>query len=242
MARSGFACAGHFHLWGVMADAVEIEHLVIRGAMQRMAEIFDMPSSSVTFYSSSNRMQLAQRVAQLLKGAQETVLWPKLFLHVNTLALAEQGSETAYSYKQMSRDGIYYQVADSQNVLRNIILVPTVFTVETTFMTDDYFKALRFGKQWLIATARNSFNFTINYGSVALDIRAQGDNSVNTPDRDEAVNHPNVYEYVASVNFWGFVSQTEEREVPVIQERQTSILLNQTDAAVVNPPTFIASR
>lgn len=205
--------------------------------MDRMAAIFQLPKDAVTFYSSSNKMQLALRIQQTLNGPQATVHWPKLFLHVNTLTLSEQGTDSSYPYKQLVRRGINYQVADSENVMRNVSIVPATFTIEATFMTDDFFEALRFGKQWLIATAKNAFNFTINYGSASLDIRAQGDNTVSTPDRDEAVNHPNVYEYTATVSFWGYVSDTEDRQIPVLRQQVSTI----TESAIVQSlaePTF----
>jgi hypothetical protein len=163
------------------------------------------------------------RVQQLLNSQQQSIVWPQLFVHVNSIAVGEMGTNTSYSAKQLSRRGIFLQLADNENKVSNVPIIPAAFSVEVTFMTDNFFTAMRFATRWLLSASKNAFNFSLTFGSVDIDIHADAETTVSTPDRDEAVNHPNVYEYTCNMTIWGYING-DLRQVPMLNKTVVGII------------------
>ena len=213
-------------------DLPQLDQLVLNGAMGRLAEVSGVSKSTVTFQTSTNRMQLIERLQKAAKGPSAQIKWPQMAVRLSSLQTGVQGEDTAYTPKNMLRRGVYVQVADSNNVLYNVKVMPTSFILEVTMLTDNFFQAFDFATRWVRAAVLNSFNFTVNYGSVSFDIRVKADENVTTPDRDEAVNHPNVYEYVANMTVWGYSADPQARNIPVLQKVQAT-------AQPAMPPTAV---
>ncbi len=222
-------------------DLPQLDQLVLNGAMGRLAEVCGVSKSSVTFQTSTNRMQLIERLQKANKGPAAQIKWPQMAVRLSSLQTGVQGEDTAYTPKNMLRRGVYVQVADSNNVLYNVKVMPTSFIMEVTLLTDDFFQAFDFATKWVRAAVLNAFNFTINYGSASFDIRVKADDNVTTPDRDEAVSHPNLYEYVTNMTVWGYSADPKARNIPVLNQAQVSVVPAMPNAAQLLPPRTFSS-
>ncbi len=219
---------------GFNMDFPDLAEMIIRGALSRVGELYKLPPSQVNFYSSTNRLQLAMRVNQMLGSEKTSVKWPLLFAHSNTVTLGEQGTNSAFASKQLARHGIYVQLRDNGQAIGNLRLTPALFSLELTYMTDNFFNAFNFATQWVLHGIKNDFNFSITYAGANIDIRVEADNNVSTPDRDEAVSHPNVYEYTTNMNIWGYIGEPELRTVPILNKSVSSIVPALPNAVVTN--------
>lgn len=199
-------------------ETPDLATMIIRGTLQRLGELYALPAAQVNFYSSTNRMQLAMRMREMLTGETKSIVWPQMFVHSNSVAQAEQGTNTAYAPKQLSRHGLYLQLADNQKSISNMLLTPATFGLEVVFMTDDFFRAFNFATSWVLNSIKNAFNFSITYAGTNIDIRVEADSTVSTPDRDEAVSHPNVYEYATNLTVWGYIGDTKIKSVPILNQ------------------------
>ncbi len=207
-----------------MVKVPDLAEMVVRGVLKNLGQVFNLPPDAVNFYTSSNRMQLALRLEELLKTPNKTITWPKMFAHVTTVQLAEIGTDTAYVPKQLARHGINVSVDDSGSKVVNVKIVPTTFAMEITFMTDDFFRAFKFATSWVRHSIANDVNFSVTYGGENIDIPVRLDPSVTTPDRDEAVNHPNTYEYTANLSVWGYSNDENARELPILDDLVTGVI------------------
>lgn len=207
-----------FSFGGIEMELPDLSIMIIRGAVQQLGALYKLPPEQVNFYSSTNRLQLAMRMRELLTGENQSIKWPQMFVHSNTVTLGEQGTNTAYSPKQLARHGLYLQINDNQTAVGNMKLTPAVFGLEVVFMSDDFFKAFSFATSWVLNSIKNAFNFSLTYAGNNIDIRVEADPAVNTPDRDEAVNHPNVYEYSTNLTIWGYIGDASISTVPVLNQ------------------------
>lgn len=210
---------------------LRIEKLVLSGLMRQMAETFEMDSSHLIFFTTTNRMQIADRIAKLRAGEGATIKWPLVFAHLTGF---EEGLSTemhAVNAKTLAREGINVHMADTQNFVVNVKIVPVVFEVEIIYMSDAWEDAFKFACTWMAASLQNRMNFNIGYHNFPIDIRCKLSGSFSTPDRDEAVNQPNTFEYTGTLQIGGYVQAAGEdaiSKVSIIRQVNTTADPNAT--------------
>lgn len=178
----------------------------------------------------------------MLEGGQPSLSWPQVFVHLSSIQVGTQGEHTAYAPKVLARQGITISADDNEKEVYNVSIVPAAFTFEVTYVNDDFMKALDFAAGWVWHSIRNSYNFTVNYGSLPIDIKITADEQISTPDRDESVGHPNMYEYTANMVVLGYISgkgQDGIRIIPVLNQEQSTMTIDPTTVAAVTPPITI---
>jgi hypothetical protein len=193
----------------------DFEVMVVKGILERIGQVFEVSGDAIDFYSSTNRMQLAQRIDQMRNGPQSTIKWPKVFVHLSDVGEATT-EQSAYVPKILARQGVNVQMDDSAKSLVNVSFVPAAFSFEVTYMVDDFWKAFSFACGWVWHGTRKSFNFSISYASMDFDVQVLCDPHVSTPDRDESVSRPNVYEYTATMTVIGLISGKGEDGMRIV--------------------------
>lgn len=188
-----------------LPEIMRIEKLVLAGVMDTMKSLFDVPSSQMIFFATTNKMQVAQRIATMRNGPNAQIQWPLVFVHVTGFSSAMQDDLHAVNSKQLARMGINVHVADTQNFTINVKIVPVVFELEVFYFDDDWERSLRFACEWTASAQMNRMNFSFTYHDFDADIRVKMSDSFSTPDREEAVNQSNQFEYSGTMQVGGYV-------------------------------------
>lgn len=184
---------------------LRIEKLVLSGLMKTMAETFELDSSHLIFFTTTNRMQIADRIAKLRNGEGATVQWPLVFAHLTGFEEGMSNDLHAVNARALAREGINVHVADTQNFVINVKIVPVVFEIEIIYMSDSWDDAFKFASTWMGCALGSKMNFGMTYHNFPIDIRCKLSSSFSTPDRDEAVNQPNTFEYTGTLQIGGYV-------------------------------------
>lgn len=202
------------------AVPISIERLMFDGLLQRVGEVFEV--TAPTFNSSTDRFRIQQILAQ---QQTKTVEYPICYIHVTGIDDPEAGA--SYNALAILKYGGYTQ-ADGTVVLKQSIL-PVKFNIELVFLTDDFFKALRFMNQWKFANRLGKLNMTINYGGADIDIKVSLESSLSTPDKDASVDIQNVYEYTGQITINGYMSSVDpqdSKQVDIVRTQSTSIQIS----------------
>lgn len=189
---------------------MRIEQLVLNGLMDSVQGLFDIPKDQLIFFATSNRMQIADRIKKMREGQNATLAWPLVFVHMTGYSDAKGDDLHAVSAKNMARMGINVHVADTQNMVLNVKIVPVVFEFELIYMDDDWARSFRFASEWMGAATANKLNYSMTYHDVDIDIRTKMSESFATPDREEAVNQSNQFEYSGTFQVGGYVQAAGE--------------------------------
>lgn len=210
-------------------ELMRIEKLVLSGVMQQMADTFEIPPSQMVFFATTNRMQIAERIAKIREGEGATVKWPIVFVHVTGFSEALGTDLHAVNAKTLARSGINVHMADTQNFTLNVKIVPVVFEAEVIFMSDNWDDAFKFSCKWMSVALENLLNFTMTYHNFPIDVRCKLGNSLSTPDRDESVNQPNLFEYSSTLEIGGYVQSARPDAVSKVSIiRQITTTAEQT--------------
>jgi hypothetical protein len=81
--------------------------------------------------------------------------------------------------------------------------------MEIIYLTDDFLNGLRFANKVLMARGSNPFSFSLIYDGLAVDISVTPSDSIDTPDRDNAAEVLNVYEYSSTLEVRGWFSDVD---------------------------------
>jgi hypothetical protein len=204
-----------------------IENMVLAGVMETCTDLFGLPKDQIIFFATTNRMQVAERIKQLREGAQAQLKWPLVFVHVTGFEDADGSDLFAVSPKTLAREGINVHMADTQNMVLNVKIVPVVFEVEVVYVDDDWKRSFQFACEWMASAKMNRMNFSMTYMNVDFDVRTKMNPSFTTPDRDEAVNQSNQFEYTGSFSVGGYVQASGAdaiSKVSVIRQVQSNIV------------------
>lgn len=183
-----------------------IERMILQGVQQTLSDTFQIPSERIVFFASTDRMRIADRVAKMHQGLEGSVKWPVLMIHMNSMSLGMVDQMHAYNTKSLARHGQYLKMAESQERILKSNLVPVVMELEVVFMTDAFDAAFGYASAWLANAVHNRANFTVTYSNVGIDVRCEMSPTLSTPDREESIDMPNVFEYLSNIKVAGYIS------------------------------------
>lgn len=219
-----------------------IERMILRGIQETLGSAFQIPDERIVFFASTDRMRVAKRVAELHEGLNGTVKWPVLMLHMNAMRLGFTEQMHAYNTKSMARHGQYLKIAESQDRVLKSNLVPMVMELEVIYMTDSFDQAFRYASSWLSNAVHNRANFTVNYMNLGIDVRCEMSPELNTPDREETVDVPNVFEYVSTIRVAGYISDSHPDGTSYIQVLRKPVINVSIDGLPGEDPQVYSSR
>lgn len=220
-----------------LPNLARIERIILAGLMESVRSLFDIPKAQIIFFATTNRMQIADRIKKMREGASATLTWPIVFVHVTGFAPAQGDDLHAVNPRHLARTGINVHLADTQNTVLNVKIVPVVFECELIYMDDDWDRSFRYGCEWMAAAQANKLNYSITYHNYDLDIRVKMGDSFSTPDREEAVNQSNQFEYSSTLQIGGFVQASGAdavSKVSVIRQIKGDVV---PQPATGEPPT-----
>lgn len=210
-------------------ELAEFSHLTIKGVLQTLSNVFGIQEPSLVFVSTSDRYRVAQRIAQMTAGADATVPYPIMFLHLMNVLLNKTPDDGAYNLKSLARMGRYTKrKTDNQTAYRRVTLVPTVYEMEVIYLDNDFFRTLSFTTQWMANAIQNRMNYTIEYYGIACDIRVEMSDAIATPDRDESVEAVNHYEYTSALRVFSYVQSDHMDDnaiVPALQQEVRTVTI-----------------
>lgn len=183
-----------------------IERMIVKGVQETLGQAFGLSSERIVFFASTNRMKIAEQVAKLHEGLEGKIKWPLMLLHLNGLTLGHVDQMHAYNTKSMARHGQYLKVAESQDRVLKSNLVPIVMEIEVIYMNDGFDQAFAYACAWLTNAVHNRLNFTATYMNLSIDVRSEMSPQLSTPDREESIDQPNVFEYVSTIKVAGYAS------------------------------------
>jgi hypothetical protein len=194
-----------------------IERMIIRGVQDTLGAVFGLPPERIVFFASTNRIQIAQKVAELHEGLEGRVKWPVLMMHMNSMRLGFVDQMHGYNAKSLARHGQYLKAAESQDRLLKSSIVPIVMELEVIYMTDSFDQAFAYASAWLTNAVHNRANFTVTYMNLGIDVRCEMSPELSTPDREESVDMPNVFEYMSTIRVAGYASDQHPDGTSYIQ-------------------------
>lgn len=171
-----------------------------------IGEAFSLPADRVVFFASTNRLKIAEQVSKLQNGIAGSVKWPIALLHLNSITLGNADGQHSYNTRSFARHGVYVKVSESQTRVLKVNLVPTVTEIEVIYMTDSFAQAFAHTNLWMANAVNARMNFTATYMNTGIDIRCALSDQVSTPDREESVDQPNVFEYTSTIKVFGYSS------------------------------------
>lgn len=207
-----------------------IESLILQGVQGTLARTFSMPSDRLVFFASTNRMRIAEQVATLQKGLSGGIVWPVMLLHMNSVSLGHTEGGHSYNTRSLARHGVYLKTAESGLRVLKHNLVPTVTEIEVIYMTDAFAQAFAYANAWMAHAINARLNFTATYMNTGFDIRTEMSTQVSTPDREESVDQPNVFEYTGTVKIYGYTSDPHVDGTSYIQVLSKPVLNVSIDA------------
>jgi hypothetical protein len=211
----------------------KFEKMVIRGAQMGFADTFGMSPKSVVYTATTNRMQMAAQLQKQWNDDKTTLSWPIVFLRLLSMSTGVVEAGHGFNAKSFARHGTYLRMSESQNSVLKTHLVPAIFELEATLLTDAFDVAFGFASQWVAVATQNRANYTITYGNVSFDIRSVFTDSMATPDREEAVDIPNIFEYVGTFKVFGFVSDPHPdatSEVQLLRKPVINVSMNNEES------------
>jgi hypothetical protein len=126
--------------------------------------------------------------------------------------LAMPGREEAWV-----RRGQYLKASEQKTRLLKTALVPVVMDIEVFYLTDSFDQAFGYSSAWVTNAVQNRLNFTVTYSNIGVDVRTEMSPSINTPDREESVDQPNVFEYVSNMRVAGYANDQHPDGTSYIQ-------------------------
>jgi hypothetical protein len=122
-----------------------------------------------------------------------------------------------YNTKSLARHGQYLKASESQDRLLKSNIVPIVMELEVIYMTDSFDQAFAYASAWLTNAIHNRANFTVTYMNLGIDVRCEMSPELSTPDREESVDMPNVFEYMSTIRIAGYASDQHPDGTSYIQ-------------------------
>lgn len=183
-----------------------IQEMILKGVQQTLADTFALSPERIVFFASTDRMKIAQRVAQLHNGLASGIKWPVMLLHMSALSRGDTESMHGYNAKSLARHGQYVKMSESQTRVLKTNLVPIVTEIEIFYMTDSFEEAFRYACAWMTRGINNRMNFTATYAGLSIDIRCEMSAQITTPDVEASIDQPNVFEYVSTLKVVGYAS------------------------------------
>lgn len=194
-----------------------IEKMVIKGVQEMLAQTFGLTSDRIVFFATTDRMKIAEKVAKLHEGLEGKVKWPLILLHLNSMSLGTEENLHGYNTRSLARHGMYLKASEQKTRLLKAALIPVVMDIEVFYMTDSFDQAFAYSAAWLTTAVQNRLNFTVTYSNVGIDVRTQMSTSINTPDREESVEQPNVFEYVSNMRVAGYANDAHPDGTSYVQ-------------------------
>lgn len=194
-----------------------IEKMVIKGVQEMLGQSFGLPSERIVFFATTNRMRIAEEVAKLHAGLEGKVKWPLLLLHLNSMAAGTAEGMHGYNTRSLARHGQYLKASEQKTRLLKTALVPVVMDIEVFYLTDSFDQAFGYSSAWITNAVQNRLNFTVTYSNIGVDVRTEMSPSINTPDREESVDQPNVFEYVSNMRVAGYANDQHPDGTSYIQ-------------------------
>jgi hypothetical protein len=148
----------------------------------------------------------------------------------------------AYNTKTLARQGQYLKMAESQTRVLKANLVPVVTELEVVYMTDAFDQAFGYASSWMANAVHNRANFTVTYSNVGIDVRCEMSATISTPDREESVDMPNVYEYISTIKVVGYVSDKHPDGTSYIQVLRKTVFNVSIDGRPEEDPQVWSSR
>ena len=190
---------------------------VIKGTLQQLCAVFDLKPEQIILTSTTDKMRQLQN---RLNVDNKDVKLPVMFAKLQSLAI----NDTQANNSALSRRGFYGQMDDTPNAIQRIKTVMCSFDFEITFVTDDFWKALRYQCTWLLASKRKDLNWTLTYANFPFDIQVVLSSNVVMPERDMDVNAPNYYECISTLTATGPITgEYIDHEDRVSMIRQVSL-------------------
>jgi hypothetical protein len=194
-----------------------IQEMILKGVQQTLADTFALSPERIVFFASTDRLKIAQKVAQLHAGFAGGIKWPIMLLHMNGLSRGDSEQMHGYNSKSMARHGQYLKMSESKTRVLKTNLVPVVTEIEVFYMTDSFEDAFKYSCAWMTNGINNRMNFTATYAGLGIDIRCEMSPQINTPDLEASIDQPNVYEYISTIKVAGYASDAHPNGTSYIQ-------------------------
>jgi len=176
-----------------------VDSFIKDGFLQKVIQQFRAQALYVT---SPDKLKALQT---LLNNA--TPKYPYLFLNVQSQA----PNPNSYTSHLLSRQGIPVSLNTDNNQFQLARIIPTLFEVEMTFITNAYSGGLEsvegFNRRWLLVRRNGAMQFNVDYGLSQLSISYQLGDSISIPARENPAEAESVYQVVTQATINGYVSE-----------------------------------
>lgn len=193
------------------------QRMILKGLQDSLADTFKIPAASMVFFATTNKMKIAEYVRKMHEGVEGKLKWPVMLLHLNNVGAGTSEAMHGYNTRSMARHGTYLRMSEQATSVVKAALVPIVMEFEVIYLTDSFEQAFAYSTGWVVNGVQNRLNFTLTYGNVGIDIRCELSPSMSTPDREEAVDQPNVFEYVSTLRVAGYATDDHPDGTSAIQ-------------------------
>lgn len=201
-------------------DRVPLSRLLILGVMQRISEFFNVDPKRVVPISTNDRMKVAQRLADKYNNGK--VEFPQVLLYVTQVIRGDQ--ESGYNAAALARSGIYTKMADNENRIQRLHIVPVTLEIEVIYQTNDFFAGMEHTSRWMTGGVRKRLNFTVTYLNFPMDIQVEMSPTMQVPEQDASIDIPNFYEWDAGIRVKGYLDTTEHDDEDQVQMLRTTAL------------------
>ena len=130
----------------------------------------------------------------------------------------------AYNTRSLARHGTYLRMSEQATSVVKAALVPIVLEFEVIYLTDSFDQAFAYSTGWVVNGVQNRLNFTLTYANVGIDVRCELNPNMATPDREEAVDQPNMFEYISTLRVAGYATDTHPDGTSAIQVLSKPVL------------------
>lgn len=179
-----------------------IDDYIKEGFSQQMIEQFRCPA---IFVSSPDKLRNLQT---LLGNSQPS--YPYIFLFVQSVG----PNINSYATNRFARQGIRVALNTDNNQFQMARLIPVVFEIEVSFITDkmasDEVDSVNgFIRRWLFARRNGSLQFNVNYGLTSVSISYTLSDTVPIQPRESPTDQESFYTVVTTASVQGYVSEPE---------------------------------
>ena len=202
-----------------------IETLIFSGLQTRFLEVFEAKSVWVT---STDKTKLLQKLfgTQAAGATDSNITYPYAFLTLSAVATSEnRGSVKAYLMKGVQ---VAVVVEDQKRAFRAKVL-PTDFTVNVEYVTNNYQDVLRYVNTWMFARVNGWLKFNVLYGDSTFTVSMDMDQSLTLPQREADLTNVQEYTVTSNLTVQGHVSFAVLQEQQAVDTVQISALLGTND-------------
>lgn len=177
---------------------ITLDKMTIRGLSLKMGKHFNLKQPAIHI-SSNDRWAVVKR---LREQTNIKVEFPILFFKLTGIAVSTE----SYRAKSLARFGQIGALNDSSNSYNNNLIIPTNFTYDVFYLTDNFYNLISFANRWIYAAVQKNLNMSLEFDSANYDIQVELNSEFQVPEKDQTIEQVNMYEVQTQMVVHGYVS------------------------------------